>query len=118
MASSLLEQVHGRGNGLKEFVRWKWLVVAIMLAASGHGMILSRGGFCVRGKPGGECLRLPSGRALVSYFSVACPPLMWSVTDYRIILPPSRQRRHGKHSIASSPFSSVVAEINTSIHTG
>src|SRR5919112_2281717 len=105
MASSLFEQVHGRGNGLQEVRRWKWLVVAIMLAASGHGMFLSRGGFCVRGKPGGECLRLPSGRALVSYFfSVVCPPLLWSVAVYRIILLPSRQRRHGKHSIASSPF--------------
>src|SRR5215213_6865620 len=93
MASSLLEQVHGRGNGLKEFVRWKWLVVAIMLAASGHGMILSRGGFCVRGKPGGECLRLPSGRALVSYFSVVCPPLLWSVTDYTPALPAAAARQ-------------------------
>src|SRR5215212_2252305 len=107
MASSLFEQVHGRANSLQEFVRWKWLVGAIMLAASGHGMFLSRGGFCVRGKPGGESLRLPSGRVLVSYFSVACPPLLWRVTDYRIILPPSWQRRHGKHSIASSPFLSV-----------
>src|SRR5215218_6765621 len=107
MASSLFEQVHGRANSLQEVRRWKWLGGAIMLAGSGHGMFLSRGGFCVRGKPGGECLRLPSGRALVSYFSVACPPLVWSVTDNRIILAPSRQRRHGKHSIASSPFPSV-----------
>src|SRR5215218_9171548 len=64
-----------------------------MLAGSGHGMLLSRGGFCVRGKPGGECLRLPSGRALVSYFSVVCPPLLWSVTDYTPALPAAAARQ-------------------------
>jgi hypothetical protein len=38
-------------------------------------------------------LTLPSGRALVSYFSVVYPPLLWSVTDYTPAFPAAAARQ-------------------------
>jgi hypothetical protein len=60
-------------------------------------------------------LTLPSGRALVSYFSVVCPPLLWSVTDYTPAFPAAAARQ-----TLNSLFAVLVgvAEINPSIHTG
>jgi hypothetical protein len=78
-------------------------------------MFLSRGGFCVRGKPGGKCPRLPSGRVLVSYFSVACPPLLWSVADYTPAFPAAAAQQTLNSILA---VLARVAEINPSIHTG
>jgi hypothetical protein len=60
-------------------------------------------------------LTLPSGRALVSYFSVVYPPLLWSVTDYTPAFPAAAARQ-----TLNSLFAVLVgvAEINPSIHTG